>query len=96
MNSSSLGTWAVQPVPRIARHSPVRATVEKAVAVTVTFVGGPWAGQTRRYSRNPRTIGCAVDARAKGMHGVYRTPRDTWQRFTDTALTAQWQDLPRD
>ena len=63
--------------------------------VLVSFKGGPWNGQTRRYRCNPQTVACVDDAHAKGMHGVYKTPRETWSDNTATQATAYWHDMPR-
>jgi hypothetical protein len=80
---------AIQPLRRVARpDGPIGG-------VLVTFVGGPWNGQTKRYARNPQSLGCVTDAHAKGMHGLYKTPLDTWRQPALTAVTATWQDLPR-
>ena len=58
--------------------------------VAVTFVGGPWDGQLRRYRRNPRAVACVDDARAAGLRGLYKTPVETWKDETHVALSALW------
>jgi hypothetical protein len=76
----------------------VRSTLQSEVSangVLVNFEGGPWSGQVKRYRANPRTIGCVIDAHARGMHGVYKTPRETWSQQSLTSLTAVWLEVPR-
>lgn len=55
--------------------------------VVVRFVGGPCAGESKEYPRDPVAIGRAHDAAAKGMSGLYRTTK-----FDGGVLLAEWVD----
>ena len=86
---------AITPCPPVFPAGGLSRMDSPLNGIKVAFVGGPRAGTSRVYPRNPRTIGCVTEAHAKGMHGVYKTPLETWKEAGLTSVTATWCELPR-
>lgn len=61
------------------------------MTIAVHFVGGPWAGQVRYFSRNPRVVACARVCDEKRMdRGVYRTNPRFWRTAGVISTEAVW------
>lgn len=58
--------------------------------ITITFIGGPRDGSSRAYKKNPKVIDCHIEAKAKGMCGLY------YVRGIGVRLIADWISLPID
>lgn len=66
-----------------------------SATVHVKFIGGPRAGQIRRYRKTPRYICCATEAIAVGMWGLYQVPVEVWKNPHLHEAGAVWQDKPK-
>lgn len=88
-----------EPKSQFSRTSPsgqsAKVTLSQSTQLyKVSFIGGPWAGRVKHYPKAPWAVSCAIDARAAGMHGLYKIPREVLRNTSIKELTATWADLP--